>query len=107
MQRTLAESTARWLLGAVTLLLMASIGGGFLALPLLIPAHIWAARRSRGLGRVGWSVLPAVSVAMAIWAAVYVSGGERTPTIWLGPLLAFVGAFGAAHRIASPRAHAN
>jgi hypothetical protein len=75
-------------LAAVTLLLMASMGGGFLLLPLLIPMHIWAARRSRTFGRVAWSLLPTVAVGTAAWAAVYVAVGEAKPAIWLLPLSA-------------------
>lgn len=81
------------MLAIVTLILMASMGGGFLLLPVLIPAHLWAARRSGSLGRVGWSLLPAASLAMVVWAGVYVSIGESKPAIWLVPLLVVVGAF--------------
>lgn len=84
---SLSESVARWALGVVTVLLMASMGGGFLLLPLLIPAHVWAARRSGRLGRAGWSLLPAASLAMVTWVAVYVSIGESKPTIWLLPVV--------------------
>lgn len=73
------------LLLAVTLLLMASMGGGFLLLPLLVPAHVWAARRCGRVGRLAWSVLPAVSVGMVAWAVVYVAVGEAEPAIWLVP----------------------
>jgi hypothetical protein len=87
---------------AVTLVLMASMGGGFLALPILIPAHVWAARRSRSpVGRIGWSVLPAVSVGMVAWAAVYVAVGEARPVIWLAPAVAFIATLILAARAAS------
>lgn len=75
------ERSAKWVLAVVTFLLMASMGGGFLLLPLLIPAHVWAARRSGRVGHVGWSLLPAVSVAMVTWAAVYLLAGEPKPII--------------------------
>lgn len=81
------------MLAIVTLILMASMGGGFLLLPVLIPAYLWAARRSGSLGRVGWSLLPAASLAMVTWAGLYVSIGESKPAIWLVPLLVVVGAF--------------
>ena len=94
--------TAKAVLLAATLVLMASMGGGFLALPVLIPAHVWAARRSRSsVGRIGWSALPAASAGMAAWAAVYVVAGEASPTIWLAPTVAFVTALFLAARAAS------
>ncbi len=92
-QRPTAEVLARWSLAAVTLLLMASMGGGFLLLPALIPAHVWAARRSGRVGRIGWSVLPAASVAMVAWAAVYVTVRESEPAIWLLPAFVLVATF--------------
>jgi hypothetical protein len=39
-RHTTKERLARWVLAASTLILVASMGGGFLLLPLLIPAHI-------------------------------------------------------------------
>jgi hypothetical protein len=75
-------------LAAVSLLLAASMGGGFLLLPLLIPLHLWAARRSGRVGRVGWSLLPALAVGMVVWASVYTAVGEAKPAIWLVPVLA-------------------
>ncbi len=101
--RSAAERVARWSLAIVTLVLMASMGGGFLLLPALIPGHLWAARRSSGsLGRLGWSVLPAGSLAMLTWAAVYVTVGEAKPAIWLVPTLALLASFAAVHRLVEP-----
>jgi hypothetical protein len=77
-------------LAAVSLLLAASMGGGFLLLPLLIPLHLWAARRSGRVGRVGWSLLPGLAVGMVVWAGVYTAVGEAKPAIWLVPVLASV-----------------
>jgi hypothetical protein len=88
--RSRRETTARWLLGGVTFVLMASMGGGFLLLPILVPAHIWAASRSGPTGLVGWSLLPAASLAMLAWAAVYLMVGESKPSIWLVPVLVLV-----------------
>jgi hypothetical protein len=90
MRRSTTETAARWVLGGVTLVLMASMGGGFLLLPLLIPAHIWAASRSGRVGRFGWSLLPAASLGMVAWAAVYFAVGEAKPAIWLVPVLVLV-----------------
>lgn len=81
------EGPAKWLLALVTLLLMASNGGGFLLLPLLIPAHLWAAHRSGRIGAVCWSLLPATALAMVTWAGVYTLVGESQPAIWLAPVL--------------------
>ena len=94
---------AKALLLAVTLLLMASMGGGFLLLPLLIPAHVWAARRSGRVGRIVWSLLPAMSVGMVTWAAVYVVIGESKPAIWLVPVIALAAGWGAIVRAAGRR----
>ena len=80
---------------------MASMGGGFLLLPLLIPGHLWAARRSGWLGRVAWSLLPAASVGMSVWAAIYVAVGEAKPAIWLLPVVASAAALFAIHRLLS------
>lgn len=95
------ERTARWVLAATTLILLASMGGGFLLLPLLVPAHLWAARRSRKVGRVGWSVLSAASPSMVAWAAVYVIVGEAKPAIWLVPAGVMTAAILAALRLSA------
>jgi hypothetical protein len=77
-------------LAVVSVVLLLSMGGGFLLLPLLIPAHVWAARRSGPIGRVLWSALPVAAAGMVVWALVYVSVGESRPAIWLLPALACV-----------------
>lgn len=77
-------------LASVSLLLVASMGGGFLALPILVPLHVWAARTSGPVGRVLWSLLPVTATGMVAWAAVYVAVGEVEPAIWLLPSLAVV-----------------
>src|SRR4051794_37201695 len=84
MQVTMAKTA----LGIVSLLLVLSMGGGFLLLPVLVPLHIWAARRSGPVGRAGWSLLPVITAGMVSWAAVYVAVGEGKPAIWLVPLCA-------------------
>ena len=95
---------AKALLLAVTILLMASMGGGYLLLlPLLIPAHVWAARRSGRVGRIVWSLLPAMSVGMVTWAAVYVVVGESEPAIWLVPAIALAAGWGSIVRAAGRR----
>ena len=75
-------------LGVVSVLSLVSMGGGFLLLPLLIPFHVWAARRSGPTGRMLWSMLPIAAIGMVAWAAVYVTAGESKPWIWLLPVLA-------------------
>jgi hypothetical protein len=67
----------------VSLILLASMGGGFVALPLLVPPHIWAARRSGATGRVLWSLLPVATAIVCTWAIIYVLVGEAQPAIWL------------------------
>jgi hypothetical protein len=88
-------------LALVSLLLMASMGGGFLLLPLLVPMHVWAARRSGRVGRVLWSVLPAAAAGMVTWAATYVTLGEAQPWIWLAPVAAAAAAGVVVHRSAA------
>lgn len=100
-ERSALEILARWSLAVVSLVLMASMGGGFVLLPVLIPGHLWAARRSSGMGRVGWSLLPAASLSMLAWAGVYVAVGEAAPVIWLVPALVLVGGLAAVHRFAT------
>lgn len=99
------ELIARWELAVVTVLLMLSMGGGFLLLPALVPAHVWAARRSGPVGRVASSLLPAASLAMVTWAAVYVSVGESKPAVWLLPALVLIAGlvttYGVANRAAA------
>lgn len=72
-------------LAGVTGLLLAS-QAGFLAAPLLIPLHVWAARRSGQAGALGWGAASGIGVGTTAWAGVYVSLGERQPAIWLLPL---------------------
>jgi hypothetical protein len=94
-ERSVVERVARFVLGGLTLLLMASMGGGFLLLPLLVPGHVWAARRSNPVARIRWSVLPAASLGMVTWAAVYAAVGESKPAIWLLPTLVTIGTLAA------------
>ena len=89
-------------LAVVSVLLMLSMGGGFLLLPILIPLHIWAALRSGSAGRVLWSFLPVAAVGMATWAAVYVTIGEVKPWIWLAPVAVAAGAVLAMVRLTAP-----
>lgn len=82
----MTKTGSKVVLGALTLLLMASMGGGFVLLPLLVPLHIWAARTSGPVGRLLWSLLPGATAGMLVWAAVYVTLGEIQPFIWLVPM---------------------
>lgn len=66
---------------------------GFVLVPLLAPAHVWAARRSSAIGRWLWTLLPALGFGALAWAAVYVSSGEPKPAIWLLPTAAVVTAW--------------
>lgn len=88
---------AKVVLGVVTVVLLLS-QIGFLLVPLLLPAHVWAARRSGQAGRIGWSVLPAAGLATAAWAIVYVTAGEPRPAIWLVPLVTLLGGVVLVHR---------
>jgi hypothetical protein len=95
-----SSAAGRVVLAVVTVVLLLS-QIGFLLVPLLLPAHVWAARRSGPVGRVGWSLLPAAGLATAAWAVVYVTIGEAKPVIWLVPLVALVAAFALVRRFVS------
>ncbi|MFP5319420.1 MAG: hypothetical protein ACLGI2_14150 [Acidimicrobiia bacterium] len=58
----------------------------FLLLPLLLPLHVWAARRSTRAGAVCWGAAAGLGAGMVAWAGVYGALGERQPFIWLLPL---------------------
>lgn len=88
----MTKTGSKVVLAAVTLLLMASMGGGFFLLPLLVPLHIWAARTSGPIGRVLWSFLPGAAAGMIVWAAVYVTLREMQPFIWVVPMTSAVAA---------------
>lgn len=98
--RPTPQAAVKVVLAAVTVVLLLS-QIGFLLVPLLLPAHVWAARRSGPAGHVGWSLLPAAGLAAAAWAVVYVMVGESKPAVWLLPLLALVVAFILLHRFVS------
>lgn len=83
------ELAAKLVLAAVTLLLCVSMGGQ-LGLPVLLPAHLWAARRSGPVGRILWSLPAGVAGAIFVWLAIYTTAGEPTTVIWLAPLGAAV-----------------
>lgn len=83
------QGPVKVVLAAVSLLFAIS-QVGVLVLPLLVPAHLWAARRSGPVGRAAWSLFPMIAVGLIVWAAVYISVGESKPTIWLLPVSAMV-----------------
>src|SRR5687767_1606990 len=66
---------------------------GFLLLPLLVPAHYWAATQSGRIGRIGWSFLPAAGLATSAWAVTYLMVDEAQPAIWLAPSLVLAAGF--------------
>ncbi|MFN2505031.1 MAG: hypothetical protein ABR540_12555 [Acidimicrobiales bacterium] len=72
-------------LAGVTLLLLASAGGGFVLVPALLPLHLWAAHRSGRFGQAAWALAVGAGVAMATWLTVYRVAGETQPLIWLLP----------------------
>jgi hypothetical protein len=79
----------RVVIGAVlvgTVLLLLSMGGGFLAAPVVLPLLWWAARTTRGV-RVIAAILAALLIGEVAWAGVYVVVGERQPYIWALPAL--------------------
>ena len=89
-------------LGVVSILLLLSMGGGFLLLPALVPLHVWAARRSGSVGRLVWSAVPVLAASMATWCAVYLALGEAKPWIWLVPVGAAIPAAYGVLRVTDP-----
>lgn len=93
----------RVLLAVVTALLLASMGGAFIASPALVPLHILAARSSGRIGRACWSWASGAGVGMAAWAATYTLVGEQKPAIWLVPLMVLVVGGALVFRWSTPR----
>lgn len=90
-------------LAVPTVLLIVSFGGQIF-MPILIPAHLWAANRSGPIGRVLWAVPTGLSTAVVGWILTYGLFGEAQPMIWLIPLLAAIAGGWAFGRVsATPR----
>jgi hypothetical protein len=85
------QRLAKVALATVTAVLLISQGAQLL-LPLLLPFHVWAARRSGTVGRVLWSIPPVAAAGFFAWVAVYVTAGEPKPAIWLLPAIAAIAA---------------
>jgi hypothetical protein len=75
-------------------------GGVFIVVPLLLPAHLWAARTSNRAGRLLWTLLPSLGLASVAWATIYLTVGEDRPTIWLVPLLTLGASWAGLARVA-------
>lgn len=80
----------RTLVAVPTILLMGSFGGQLL-IPVLIPLHLWSAKRSGPIGRVLWAIPAAASAAVFGWIVAYELVGESQPLIWLIPLVMSIG----------------
>lgn len=66
------------LLVLVTLLFLASMGGGMAYVWwLLVPLHWMAAKRSGPWGTAGWALLAAASVSEVAWMTLYVVSGHN------------------------------
>lgn len=65
--------------------------------------HVAGGRRVDRLGRVGWSLLPAASLAMVTWAAAYVLVGESKSVIWLLPAVVLMATLAAFVRVTAGR----
>lgn len=75
------------LLGAAAFLLL-SMGGAVVAAPVTLPFLVLAVRSSPSARyRLAAAVVAGLTTAEVAWALVYVTVGERSPTIWLLPLL--------------------
>lgn len=68
---------AKTLLVLVTLVFLASMGGGMLVAGwFLVPLHWWAARDAGPIGTAGWTLLAGMSVGEVAWMLGYVLAGE-------------------------------
>lgn len=83
--------TIKVVLATASLVLIISMGGQFL-LPILLPGHLWAARRAGSVGRILWSLPAGVAGATFAWFIAYTLAGEARPAIWLAPLLVAIAA---------------
>ena len=89
--RLIVSIVGRTILAALTLLLLASMGGtGIFASPILLPLLFIAAVRSGRPGRAVFSVLGGLVAAEVAWAGVYVLSGEPAIVIWAVPLAVFL-----------------
>jgi hypothetical protein len=94
------RAVAKVTLGVGTGVLLLSQGGVFIVVPLLLPAHLWAARTSNRAGRLLWTLLPSLGLASVAWATIYLTVGEDRPTIWLVPLLTLGASWAGLARVA-------
>ena len=75
---TALRGVAKVLLVLVTLVFLASMGGGMaLVWWLLVPLHWLAARGSGPWGTAGWAFLAAASVSEVAWMTLYVVSGHN------------------------------
>lgn len=75
---------------AVSLLLLSSLGGAGIVVPLGLPLYLWLAFRAGTSTRaVAWTVLPALGVFELAWMLTYGAVGEQRPTIIALPLAAW------------------
>ena len=110
--RTLAVMAlvAKALLVLVTLVFLASMGGGMLfAAPFLVPLHWLAARRSGPYGAGGWTFLAAASVFEYTWMLAFVATDAEVPAALvgaaaaLGTIVVFLRRAAARQALATPR----
>ncbi len=68
------------LVALATVALLTSLTGLAAASALLVPAHVWAARRHRLVGRLAWGLLAGAATAVAAAIGTYVVGiGQGGP----------------------------
>lgn len=87
MDEFLRRRGARIGLVAVSVVAAISVGGGFVAAVVLVPALMVASRHASPVAAVGYGVLSATLAAETAWALTYVLVGEHQPYIWLLPVV--------------------
>jgi hypothetical protein len=79
---------AKAVLVAVTLVFLASMGGGMLfAFPVLVPLHWLASRTSGPVGTGGWALLAGLSLFEAGWMMTYVVTDDGALGLVVGAVL--------------------
>jgi hypothetical protein len=75
----------------VAAVLLVSMGGAIVAAPITVPLMFIAARRhpTRSF-RVAGAVISSLTIAEVAWAITYLAVEDRTPWIWLLPLIAAI-----------------
>ena len=88
---TALRGVAKVVLVLVTLVFLASMGGGMLFVWwLLVPLHWLAAQRSGPWGTAGWALLAGASMSEVTWMALYTLSGQNLGVAYVSMIVGFV-----------------